>query len=127
MVRDGRPDRPSLPLTVADAPRFVRVAAADDLPPGGSLAVRVGDLPLALFNVSGAVHAIENVCPHAGAALDRGVRTGPCREIVICPFHGWRFDVRTGRCLQIPGETIRTFSVRVAGGAIEVEIAGAEK
>jgi NAD(P)H-dependent nitrite reductase small subunit len=110
---------------VAGAPRFVTVAAPTDLPPGASLAVRVGDIPIALFNVSGTVHAIENVCPHAGAALDRGARTGLCREIVICPFHGWRFDVRTGRCLQVPSESVRTFPVRVLEGAIEVKIAGA--
>jgi NAD(P)H-dependent nitrite reductase small subunit len=108
---------------VADAPRFVRVAAFADLPPGASLAVRIGDIPVAMFNVSGTIHAIENMCPHAGAALDRGARTGPCGEIVICPFHGWRFDVRTGRCLQVPSESVRTFPVRVAEGAIEVEIA----
>ena len=110
---------------MAAAPRFVTVAAPADLPPGGSLAVRVGDIPIALFNVSGTVYAIENVCPHAGAALDRGARTGPYRDIVICPFHGWRFDVRTGHCLQVPSESVRTFPVRVLDGAIEVEIAGA--
>jgi NAD(P)H-dependent nitrite reductase small subunit len=109
---------------VADAPRFVAVAAAADLPPGGSLAVRVDGVPIALFNLSGSVHAIENVCPHAGAALDRGARTGPCREVVICPFHGWRFDVRTGRCLQVPSESVRTFAVRVTDGTIEVEVGG---
>ncbi len=109
---------------MAGAPRFVTVAASADLPPGASLAVRVGDIPIALFNVSGTVHAIENVCPHAGAALDRGARTGPCREIVICPFHGWRFDVRTGHCLQVPSESVRTFPVRVVAGVIEVDVDG---
>jgi NAD(P)H-dependent nitrite reductase small subunit len=109
---------------VAGAPRFVAVAAAADLPPGGSLAVRVDGVPIALFNVSGTVHAVENVCPHAGAALDRGARTGPCGEVVICPFHGWRFDVRTGRCIQVPGESVRTFPARVKDGAIEVEVGG---
>ena len=109
---------------MAAAPRFVTIAAPADLPPGASWAVRVGDIPIALFNVSGTVHAIENVCPHAGAALDRGVRTGPCREIVICPFHGWRFDVRTGHCLQVPSESVRTFPVRVVAGVIEVDVDG---
>jgi NAD(P)H-dependent nitrite reductase small subunit len=111
---------------VAGAPRFVAVAAAAELPPGGSLAVRVDGVPIALFNVTGTVYAVENVCPHAGAALDRGARTGFCGEVVICPFHGWRFDVRTGRCLQIPGESVRTFSARVRDGAVEVEIVGSE-
>jgi nitrite reductase (NADH) small subunit/3-phenylpropionate/trans-cinnamate dioxygenase ferredoxin subunit len=109
---------------VAGAPRFVAVAAAADLPPGGSLAVRVDGVPIALFNVSGTVHAVENVCPHAGAALDRGARTGSGGEVVICPFHGWRFDVRTGRCVQIPGVSLRTFRVRVTDGAVEVEVGG---
>ena len=109
---------------MAGPPRFVPVAAPADLPPGAARAVRVGDVPVALFNVEGTVYAIDNVCPHAGGPLSRGVRSGPCGEFVTCPWHGWRFNVRTGVSLDLPGEQVRTFPVRVVEGAVEVGVDG---
>jgi len=61
---------------VAGPPRFVPVAALADLPAGASRAAWVGDVPVALFNVAGTVYAIDNVCPHAGGPLARGVGSG---------------------------------------------------
>ena len=109
---------------MAGPPRFVPVAAPADLPPGASRAVWVGDVPVALFNVAGTVYAIDNVCPHAGGPLSHGVRSGPCGEFVTCPWHGWRFDVRTGQSPHLPGEQVRTFPVRVVEGAVEVGVDG---
>jgi NAD(P)H-dependent nitrite reductase small subunit len=102
----------------------VKVAALAELPPGASLAVRVGDFPIALFNVAGSIYAIDNTCPHAGAPLARGALGGPGGTIVACPLHGWRFDVRTGQSPHLRGEQLRTFSVRVVDGAIEVGVEG---
>jgi NAD(P)H-dependent nitrite reductase small subunit len=106
---------------VAGALRFVKVAALADLPAGASLAVRISDTPVALFNVGGSVYAIDNICPHAGGPLARGALGGPDGAIVTCPLHGWRFDVRTGQSPHLRGEQLRTFLVRVVDGAIEVE------
>jgi nitrite reductase (NADH) small subunit/3-phenylpropionate/trans-cinnamate dioxygenase ferredoxin subunit len=109
---------------VAGPPRFVTVAALADLPRGASRAVWVGDVPVALFNVAGMVYAIDNVCPHAGGPLAGGKLGGPCGELVTCPWHGWRFNVRTGVSLDLPGEQVRTFPVRVVEGAVEVGVDG---
>lgn len=122
MVHHRRSLRPPVPLTVAHPPRFVPVAAPADLPPGAARAVRVGDRFVALFNVDGAVHATDNVCPHAGGPLARGRRGGPCGEIVTCPWHGWRFNVRTGESPDLPGERVCTFPVRVEDGCIQVAV-----
>ena len=119
MVDDRRPESPPLPLIVAAAPRFVKVASLADLPPGTSLVVLVGDRSIALFNVNGSVYAIDNVCPHAGGSLARGGLNG---TIVTCPLHGWRFDVRTGQSPYLPGEQLRTFPVLVVEGKIEVGV-----
>ncbi len=100
----------------------MKIAALAALPPGASLAVRVGDQSIALFNVGGSVYAIDNICPHAGGPLTRGALSGSNGAIVTCPLHGWRFDVRTGRSPHVPGEQLRTFPVRVADGAIEVGV-----
>jgi NAD(P)H-dependent nitrite reductase small subunit len=110
---------------VGPTPRYVSVAAASDLPPGASLAVRVGDLSIALFNVGGSLYAIDNICPHAGAPLARGALGGPDGAVVTCPLHGWRFDVRTGRSPHLRGEQVRTFAVQMTDGEILVDIAGA--
>lgn len=107
---------------MADTMRFVRVAAVTDLPPGASLAVQIGDASIALFNVKGSMYAIDNVCPHAGGPLARGVLGGPDGAIVACPLHGWRFDIRTGRSPYLRGEQLRTFPVRVVDGTIEVDV-----
>jgi NAD(P)H-dependent nitrite reductase small subunit len=107
---------------VADTPRFVKVAALAELPPGASLAVRIGDTSIALFNVGGSVYAIDNICPHAGGPLARGALGGPDEAIVTCPLHGWRFDMRTGQSPHLRGEQLRTFPVRVVDGAIEAGI-----
>ncbi len=124
MVHYRRSLRPPLPLTVAHPPRFVPVATPADLPPGAARAVLVGDVSVALFNVDGAVHAIDNVCPHAAGPLARGPRNGACGEVVTCPWHGWRFDIRTGESPDLPGERVCTFPVRVEDGAIEVAVEG---
>lgn len=60
----------------------------------------------------------------AAVLLSRGVRSGPCGELVTCPWHGWRFDVRTGQSPHVPGEQVRTFPVRVVEGAVEVGVDG---
>jgi NAD(P)H-dependent nitrite reductase small subunit len=96
-----------------------------DLPPGASLAVRVCDASVALFNVAGSVYATDNICPHAGGPLARGVLGGSDGAIVACPLHGWRFDVRTGLSPYLRGERLCTFPVRVVDGAIEVGVADA--
>jgi len=107
---------------VADTRRFVNVAVLADLPPGASRAVRAHDTSIAVFNVNGAVYAVDNLCPHAGGPLARGVLGGSEGAMVTCPWHGWRFDVRTGRSPHLCGEQLQTFPVRVVDGAIEVEL-----
>ena len=104
---------------MAHPPRFVPVVAPTNLPPGAAHAVRVGDRFVALFNVGGAVHATDNVCPHAGGPLARGRRGGPCGEIVTCPWHGWRFNVRTGEVVEEPAsERLATYPVRIEAGEV---------
>lgn len=122
MVHHCRSLRPPVSLTVAHPLRFVPVAGPGDLPPGAARAVRVGARFVALFNVDGAVHATDNVCPHAGGPLARGRRGGPCGEIVTCPWHGWRFNVRTGESPDLPGERVCTIPVRVEDGCIQVAV-----
>ncbi len=75
---------------------WVRVARLADCPSGSARELVVADRVVALYNVDGEFFALDGVCPHQGGPLGKGT-LGGC--IVTCPWHGWQFDVATGRHL----------------------------
>jgi naphthalene 1,2-dioxygenase ferredoxin component len=97
--------------------QFVDVCALEEVEPGRGLAVRAGDKDVALFNVDGTVHALENSCRHAGASLAGGKL---CGRVITCPAHGWRYDVTTGAVIVAPSLTVAKFPVRIADGRVLV-------
>ena len=101
--------------------QFVKVgtrAELDELE-GGKL-VEVGGQKIAIFNVGGRYYAIENTCPHRGGPLAEGKIEG---DEVICPWHGSRFNVKTGAVHEPPArQGVRSFAVRVTGDDVEAEI-----
>ncbi len=76
---------------------FVKVATRAELPVGGKKLVEIDGRAIAVFNIDGAFHAIDDVCTHDGGPLAEGELIG-CE--IECPRHGARFDVRTGRPLH---------------------------
>lgn len=102
------------------AEEWINVAKRAALTPGEMLAVRVGDKEIALYDVDGAVFATDNVCTHAYAQLTDGFLDG---DVIECPLHAGRFEVKTGKGLgpPIPCD-IKTYRVRVAGDAVEVDV-----
>ena len=77
--------------------------------------------PVAVYQVDGAVCAIADRCPHAGALLSEGELDG---RQVTCPRHGSQFDVRTGERMRGPADVdIATFPVVVTGGQVSIIIA----
>lgn len=78
---------------------FVRVCKISDLPDPGKTVVEVGDRLVALFHVSGTFWAIDDLCTHDGGPLAEGELVD---HTVICPRHGAKFDIRTGRALTMP-------------------------
>ena len=99
---------------------FVKVADRSELPPGGKKLVEVDGRAIALFNVGGRFHAIDDVCTHDGGPLAEG-EFRDCE--VRCPRHGARFDVRTGRPLSFPAvEPVTTHLVEVRGDDVLVAL-----
>src|SRR5262245_44355518 len=99
--------------------RWVEVASAGDVAPGTGRTVRVGSRCLALFNDGGEFFAMDGTCPHQGASLGEGaLHAGR----VICPWHSWIFDLRSGACPSIPGIAVATYPTRRTGGAVEVRV-----
>lgn len=101
-------------------PEFVKVAKAENIPAGHAMMVEVNGKEIALFNVAGSLHAIDNTCTHAGGPLCEGEIEG---TEVTCPWHGAVFDVTSGQVLGPPApESVARYSVRVEGSDIEVEV-----
>jgi 3-phenylpropionate/trans-cinnamate dioxygenase ferredoxin component len=97
---------------------WVTVARAGELAPGEWRVVDVDDTQIAVFNLDGELHAIEDVCTHDGGQLTGGTVEG---DRIVCPRHGARFCIRTGAALSAPAyDPIETFPVRVENGQIQV-------
>ena len=98
---------------------WLRACSVDEVPPGGSREVAVGGRVIALFNVGGDIYALDGVCPHAGGPLGEGRLEG---SIVTCPWHGWQFDVCTGRHCLNPNLVQPSYRTRIDGDEILVEL-----
>ncbi len=99
--------------------QFIAVKKIEDLPPGSCLSIHLEDRGIALFNLDGQVHALDNTCPHAGGPLGEGTVEG---DLVACPWHGWKFHIPTGACKKNPSPswTVQRYEVRVVEGVIQV-------
>jgi nitrite reductase/ring-hydroxylating ferredoxin subunit len=97
-----------------------KVAALSEVPPGALKAVHAGRRHYALANVDGTVYALANECPHRSGPLAGGrLLDGQ----IACAWHGFRFDVRTGRaCMPIDHDPATVEPVRIAGESIEILI-----
>lgn len=78
-----------------------------------------GSRLIALFNDGGEFFAIDDTCPHQGASLGEGTLH---EGRVICPWHGWIFEVRTGICPRVLDLAVERFATRRTGDVIEVEL-----
>jgi nitrite reductase (NADH) small subunit len=94
-------------------------AAESELPPGAAKECVAGDRIIALFNVDGAIHALDGICPHQGGPLGKGKLQG-C--IITCPWHGWQFDVCTGQNKLNPRMSHQRYEVKVEGGEVVVVV-----
>lgn len=107
------------------------LAAEDEVPRDGGIAVRYGDVQLAIFHVAarGAWFATQNRCPHTGdAVLGRGiVGDAQGRPKVACPQHKKSFDLETGAGLSDPEFAIATFPVRAEDGKVYVLLPPADR
>jgi 3-phenylpropionate/trans-cinnamate dioxygenase ferredoxin component len=97
---------------------WVDVATVEELTPGSFRVVDVDGAMIAVFNLDGEFHAIEDVCTHEYEILTHGDVEG---EEIICPRHSARFNIKTGEALTPPAyEPLPTFPVRVEDGMVQV-------
>ncbi len=100
--------------------KLVTVGRVEDVPAGRGATVQLKDgSELALFNVNGEFHAMENFCPHKGFPLADSRLYG---NVVECDLHGWRFDVRSGECFTERNCAVDTYKVIVDNGWIKIVV-----
>ena len=99
---------------------FVPVARGADIPAGRGLLVEARSCPLAVFNGGGGrFYAVSALCPHEDGPLADGWIEG---DAVVCPWHGFDFDLTTGQCRVAEDLSIGVFSTRVVHGMVEVDV-----
>jgi 3-phenylpropionate/trans-cinnamate dioxygenase ferredoxin component len=104
----------------SDLGRFVKVTRKSKLPENDGTYVEAEGNRIALFNLGGEIYALDNECTHVGGPLSQGRVEG---DQVECPWHGSRFDVRTGEVKMFPArKDVDTYRVRVTGDDVEVEV-----
>ena len=99
---------------------FEKAANLSQIPAGSIKEVQVAGQAIALANVGGVVYAISNTCLHRGGPLGEGQMD---RGVVTCPWHGWQFDVTTGKAVQNPSAAVACFATEVRGDEIYVDTA----
>jgi nitrite reductase (NADH) small subunit len=98
---------------------FVKVGSTGELPTDSMREVTVGENCYALCNVEGEVYAMAGLCLHRGGPLAEGALHGPK---VVCPWHAWEWDCRTGANEYNPDQKTATYAVKLEGEDILIDI-----
>lgn len=98
---------------------YVSAAKIKDVKEGEGKTVSVNGQEVALFNVEGKFHAIDNSCVHKGGPLGEGMLEG---DVVTCPWHGWKYNVKTGVSPVKSSVSVKAFKTKVVGDEIQVEV-----
>ncbi len=100
--------------------KFVKVAKKSEIVDKSSKCIEVEGKRIALFNINGEIYAIDNTCTHSGGPLSEGFIEG---EEVECPWHGARFNIKSGEVLAAPAsEGVAKYNVRITSDDVEVEV-----
>lgn len=111
---------------IAQRGKNIVICAASEIPIGGKRIVEANGFSIGVFNIAGKFYAIKNVCPHAGAPLCEGhIQTthrpsavgkfepALAGRVLRCPWHGWEFDILTGKGLYDRNSRVATYKVEV--------------
>lgn len=104
---------------------------------GGHRVVQVEGREIVIYRVNGELYALHNYCPHQGAPICAGLVSGTTKpsnvyeyeferqgEIVRCPWHGWEFDIKTGKSLFSDKVRVKRYEVDIRDGKVGVVLRG---
>ena len=98
---------------------FVTVAQTSEIAAGTAKQVEAAGKQIALFNAGGKFFAIDNTCKHRGGPLAEGEIDG---TTVICPWHGWEYNITTGENLDDPSVKLGCYAVKVDGANVMIDV-----
>ena len=99
---------------------FFQVCKTNDVPDPGRAALEVDNHLIVMIHLDGKFYALDDACSHEGGPLGEGILEG---YQLVCPIHGSRFDVRTGKALSTPAvHSISVYEVKVEGNNVFVKI-----
>ena len=99
---------------------FVRIALVAELPPDGEAhEFTAGEKTVCVANCEGTLSAMDNVCLHRGGPLGQGVIE---EGKVICPWHGWQYDPKTGAVGHNSTAKVAVYPIKVEGDDVMVEL-----
>jgi nitrite reductase (NADH) small subunit len=101
-------------------PNFIKLTIQSELPASDEAKeFPCGDKIVCVANIDGVLGAMDNVCLHRGGPLGQGMIEG---GKVVCPWHGWAWDVTTGAAEQNPGMKVAVYPLKIENGDVLVEI-----
>lgn len=99
---------------------FRKVANVQELPPAGEAReFTVEQHTICVANENGKYFAMDNVCAHRGGPLGQGVVDA---GKMVCPWHGWQFDLLTGKSEQSATLGVEVYEVKIEGDDVLVRI-----
>jgi nitrite reductase (NADH) small subunit len=101
-------------------PAFAKLTTQSDLPANDEAKeFPCGDKTICIANIDDSYSAMDNVCPHRGGPLGQGmIESGK----VVCPWHGWAWDAKTGEAEQDSNMKVSIYPLRVEDGDVLIEI-----
>jgi nitrite reductase (NADH) small subunit len=101
-------------------PNFTKLAPESELPPiNEAKEFSCGGKTICVANVNGTISAMDNVCLHRGGPLGQGIIEG---NKVVCPWHGWQWDVTTGEAAQNTSVKVAVYPLKIENGDVMIEI-----
>jgi nitrite reductase/ring-hydroxylating ferredoxin subunit len=98
---------------------LTKIKTLADLPPGTLTQIQINGAAYALCNHQGTLRLFDGLCPHAGGPLGDGNLDG---DQIVCPWHAWAFDCRTGVNDFNPNIQLKSYPVTVQDGTIFVDL-----
>ena len=98
---------------------LVRAAKIAEVPSGTIHEFQVAGKAVALANVAGKFYAISDVCVHRGGPLGQGELHD---TVVTCPWHGWQYDVTTGKVTQKPAMPRKYAVTKYSWTSLEIHL-----
>jgi 3-phenylpropionate/trans-cinnamate dioxygenase ferredoxin subunit len=99
---------------------YIAVGSVSELKDGQRLFIEIDDTPIVIINIEGNYYAIADVCSHDDGPVGEGNIEG---FEIICPRHGARFDIQSGKVLSLPAFVdIPAYPIRLVGEEIEIGI-----